>query len=84
MPHVKIYSTSWCAFCRAEKQFLSEHGIQFEDVNVEADPKEAEEMIALSNQMGVPVTRITHDDNTVTHRVGFDQDWLTSQLGLPA
>ena len=82
MAKIRIYSTSWCAYCKAEKQFLSEKGVEFEDVNVEEDAAAAKEMIELSNQMGVPVTRITHDDNSVAYKVGFDQDWLVDELKL--
>jgi glutaredoxin-like YruB-family protein len=82
MPQIKIYSTSWCAYCKAEKQFLGEKGVAFEEVNVEEDAAAAEEMVKLSNQMGVPVTRIIHDDDSVAFRVGFDQDWLESELKL--
>ncbi|MBW4062027.1 glutaredoxin family protein [Candidatus Saccharibacteria bacterium] len=82
MSQVKIYSTNWCAYCKAEKQFLSENNVAYEDVNVEEDAAAAKEMIDLSNQMGVPVTRITRDDKSVVFKVGFDQDWLTNELKI--
>jgi glutaredoxin-like YruB-family protein len=82
MPQVKVYSTSWCAYCRAEKQFLTEKGVQFEAVDVEANQAAAQEMIKLSGQMGVPVTLITHDDGTKAAIVGFDREWLTRELKL--
>jgi glutaredoxin len=82
MPQVKVYSTSWCAFCRAEKRFLAEKGVKFQDVDVEADENEAKEMIKLSGQMGVPFTLITKDDGTKVGILGFDQPKLTSELQL--
>jgi glutaredoxin-like YruB-family protein len=82
MSQIKIYSTSWCAYCKAEKQFLTEKGVAFEEVNVEDDSAAAEEMINLSNQMGVPVTRIIRDDKSVAFKVGFDQEWLEQELQL--
>jgi glutaredoxin len=84
MPKVKIYSTSWCAFCRAEKQFLDEKGVKYEDVNVEDDQAAAEEMVKLSGQMGVPFTTIKHDDGRLVGQVGFDQHWLADQLQIAA
>lgn len=84
MAIVKIYSTSWCAYCKAEKNFLDEHKVAYVDVNVEEEPAEAEEMVKLSGQMGVPFTFITHDDGSTAGVVGFDQDWLTDQLKLAA
>jgi glutaredoxin len=82
MAEVKIYSTSWCAFCRAEKRFLTEKGVEFKDVDVEADHKEAEAMMKLSGQMGVPYTVITKDDGSTVGILGFDQPRLISELKL--
>ncbi len=82
MSTVKIYSTSWCAFCRAEKRFLDEHNVPYTNVDVEADVHEAQEMIKVSGQMGVPVTVITHDDETKTVIIGFDQHRLSHELKL--
>lgn len=82
MPQIKIYSTNWCAYCRAEMRFLDEKGVKYDHVNVEEDQAAAEEMVKLSGQMGVPFTVITHDDGTKAAQLGFDQSWLTAQLKL--
>jgi glutaredoxin-like YruB-family protein len=82
MSHIKIYSTSWCAFCKAEKEFLDQKGVAYEDVNVEEDQAAAHEMVKLTQQMGVPVTRITHDDGSQVAIVGFDRDRLVQELKL--
>lgn len=82
MPTIKIYSTSWCAFCKAEKKFLTEKGVKFDDVNVETDEQAAHEMVHLSGQMGVPFTVITKDDGSRVGIIGFDQSRLTQELGL--
>ena len=31
---VKLYSTSTCTYCKMEKDFLKEHKIEFEDIDV--------------------------------------------------
>jgi glutaredoxin len=82
MPQIKIYSTTWCAYCKAEKRFLDEKGVKYEDINVEEDEAAARYMVEVSGQMGVPFTLIMHDDGTQTGQVGFDQDWLTTELKL--
>lgn len=79
---VKVYSTSWCAYCKAEKTFLDENKIAYTEVNIEEDEAQAAEMVKLSGQMGVPFTTITHEDGTTAGMVGFDQDWLSEQLKL--
>ncbi len=80
MSQVTIYSTPWCAFCKAEKEFLDQKGVAYHDIDVEADLVAAEEMIKKSGQLGVPVTVITRDDESEAVKVGYDQEWLTSEL----
>ena len=58
MPKVIVYSTPSCPFCMKTKQFLKEHNIEFEDIDVSADREKAEEMIKKSGQTGVPVIDI--------------------------
>lgn len=79
---IKIYSTTWCGFCKAEKKFFDEKGVKYQDVDVEADEQAAREMVQLSGQMGVPFTVITHDDGRKVGILGFDQPRLVHELGL--
>ena len=37
---VIVYSTSWCGFCSAEKDWLEHNGIKFEAKDVEEDSKQ--------------------------------------------
>jgi glutaredoxin-like YruB-family protein len=55
---VKVYSTSWCGFCKQAKSYFDSIGVNYSDVDVELEPKEAEEMVNKSQQMGVPVIEI--------------------------
>lgn len=80
--HIKIYSTDWCGFCKAEKRFLSDHGLAYDEVNIEADEAEAEAMLKLSGQTGVPFTVITKADGTAINILGFDRPRLIHELGL--
>ena len=75
-PHkVKVYSTSSCPWCYKVKDFLKEKGVKFEDINVGADRKAAEEMVKKSGQMGVPVTEI---DGKII--VGYDKEAIEKAL----
>ena len=58
MAEVKVYSTTWCPWCKKTKEFLKEDKIPFDDINVEGDEKAAEEMVRKSGQRGVPVIDI--------------------------
>lgn len=82
MKKVTIYSTPTCPYCKAEKQFLTEKGIKFEDVDVAGDQAKAQEMIQKSGQMGVPVTVITDEAGKDEIIVGFDQNGLAKALGI--
>ncbi len=82
MAKVKIYTTATCAYCRAEKAFLDSKGVKYEEAHVDADAAQAEEMIRLSGQMGVPFTVITHENGSAEGILGFDQDRLTKSLDL--
>ena len=76
MAHIiKIYSTPTCPYCKMAKDYLTEKGISFSDVDVSVDRKAAEEMVEKTGQMGVPVLDI---DGTVI--IGFDKDAITAAL----
>jgi mycoredoxin len=45
---LKMYTTTWCPDCRRAKRFLSERGVAFEEINIEATP-EAAEIVAAAN-----------------------------------
>ncbi len=73
---VKVYSTSSCPYCHRAKDFLKENNVQFEDIDVGADPDAGKEMIDKSGQMGVPVIDI---DGQII--VGFDKEAIEKALG---
>lgn len=54
-----------------------QHGVEFEEINVQEDPERALEMIRKSGQTGVPVIDI---DGKII--VGFDRQKLIEALGL--
>lgn len=74
---VIVYSTPTCSYCVIAKDFLKEHRIKFEEVDVSKDEKRAKEMIEKSGQTRVPVIEI---DGKII--VGFDQEELEEALGL--
>lgn len=74
---VTVYSTPTCPYCTMVEDFLKEHGIKFQHIDVSKDKKAAKDMMEKSGQMGVPVTDI---DGKII--VGFDQDALEEALGI--
>jgi glutaredoxin-like YruB-family protein len=74
---VKVYSTPTCPWCIRTKQFLKDNNIVFEDIDVGKDEKAAEEMVAKSGQMGVPVLDI---EGVII--VGYDLGKIKNTLGI--
>jgi glutaredoxin 3 len=65
---VKIYSTSWCVYCRMAKEYFQSKKVEFEEVDVEHDHEAARALVERTQQMGVPVIEI--GDETI---LGFDR-----------
>lgn len=74
---VIIYSTPTCPYCKMAKSFLDQRQVKYQDHDVAADRKVAEEMVEKSGQMGVPVLDI---DGVII--IGFDQDAIKKALGI--
>lgn len=74
---VIIYTTPTCSWCQATKDYLRAREIDFEEVDVSADPDRAREMVEKSGQYGVPVLEI--DGETI---VGFDRARIDELLEL--
>ncbi len=57
---VIIYSTTWCAFCKTEEQYLQRLGVGYVKKDIEEDKEAYEELMQKSNGgfQGVPVTDI--------------------------
>jgi glutaredoxin-like YruB-family protein len=77
LPKVRVFTTPTCPFCYALKEFLKEHNIEFEEIDVSRDEKAAMEMIEKSGQMGVPVAEI---NGQIV--VGFDKEKISQLLNL--
>lgn len=82
MVKIKMYTTGTCAFCHAQKNYLDQKGIKYEEKRVDLDPAAANEMITLSGQMGVPFSVITHEDGKQEGVLGFNRAHLDEVLGL--
>lgn len=79
---VIIYSTTWCAFCKTEKQYLDSKGVKYTVKDVEEDKAAYEELMSKNGGafQGVPVTDIAGE-----LVLGFDRrkiDELITAKGL--
>ena len=74
---VKVYSTPSCPYCFTLMEFLKEHNIEFEEIDVSRDEKTREEMIKKAGKMEVPVIEI---DGQIV--VGFDKEKICKLLNI--
>ena len=82
MAKILVYTTTTCPFCKMQKDYFNSKNIAFSEILVDENPGEAQKMIELSGQLGVPFTVITKDDGTVEKILGFDKERLNSILGI--
>ncbi|MBI4101010.1 hypothetical protein HY441_00875 [Candidatus Microgenomates bacterium] len=82
MPKVKIFTTTTCPYCHAEKEYLKSKNVTFEEVNLDEHPEAVRTSVDTCGQMGVPCTHIVKDDGREENILGFDQARLNKALGL--
>ncbi|MCS7200684.1 MAG: glutathione S-transferase N-terminal domain-containing protein [Patescibacteria group bacterium] len=75
MKKIIIYTTTYCPWCQAAKEFLKSQGYEYEERNVETNEEWANEMVEKSGQYGVPVIDI---EGKII--VGFSPDEISSAL----
>jgi glutaredoxin 3 len=72
---VKIYSAPWCVYCRMAKEYLKSKNVEYDEVDVDANPQAARELVQKTGQAGIPVLEI--GDQTI---LGFDRIRIDSVL----
>ena len=74
---VIVYSTSWCAFCLTEMEWLKKLGVEYTAKDIEAEPAARDELLGKNggNFQGVPVTDINGE-----LILGFDRPKLEDAL----
>jgi glutaredoxin-like YruB-family protein len=58
MKKIIIYTTTYCPWCQAAKDFFRKQGYEYEERNVEQNNEWLQEMLNKSGQYGVPVIDI--------------------------
>jgi glutaredoxin len=80
---ITIYTITECAFSKQEKEYLSSHGLQFEEKNLEVNREFLTEMLAVGNNFaGTPVTKIEKDDGQIVILKGFTAAEFDKTLAL--
>lgn len=71
---IKVYTSDTCSYCKMVKEYLSEKGVEYEEMNISKDPEARKELIS-EGFMGVPVVYI--GDEVIQ---GFDKKKLDELL----
>ena len=82
MASVTMYTTRTCPFCKMQKDYFNSKSIVYREILVDENPDEAQKMIEISGQMGVPFTVIVKDDGTQVNILGFDRIKIDAALGI--
>lgn len=72
---VTVYSAVWCAYCHMAMEYLKSRHVEYDSIDVDKDPKVAQEIFSKTGQAGVPVIEI--GDETI---LGFDRQRIDSAL----
>lgn len=74
-PQVVVYSSPTCGFCHMVKEYLTDHGVAFEERDISTDQ---EALMYVLEKVGQAVTPITTIGEKVI--VGFDRPQLDEAL----
>ena len=70
--NITIFTTNTCAYCVMVKKYLTNKGVSYEEVNLDQNPERQAEAQRLSGALTVPVTIVTHQDDSQDVIVGFN------------
>ncbi|WP_188588430.1 mycoredoxin [Gordonia jinhuaensis] len=62
-----MYTTSWCGYCARLKTALRSQGIEWAEIDIEADPKAAEFVGSVNGGNHVVPTVLYSDGSTATN-----------------
>jgi glutaredoxin len=56
---IALYTTNWCPSCRMAKSFLQQRGLNYQEIDIEAVPEAAEQVVAWTRgYKTVPTMRV--------------------------
>ncbi len=74
---IKLYISPTCPFCDKARDFLKQHNIEFQEIDVKHNREAAEEMVRKAGKMLVPIIEI--DGKFI---LGFDEKEIKQTLNL--
>lgn len=79
---VVVYGTTWCTFCKTEKQYLDKLGVKYAYKDIEKDKTAYDELMKKSGGSlnGVPVTDIAGTIISGFNRIEIDKALKANNL----
>ena len=78
-PNVVMYCRSWCGDCMRAKRWLESNGVEYTEIDIEAQPEGAEVVREIAGKIVTP-TFVIGDGDTC---VDFDPERLKELLAMP-
>lgn len=75
-PRITMYTTGWCPYCQRARDLFARRQLEFEEIDIEANPARRAEMQARSGRNTVPQIFIG-----ATHVGGCDDIHALDQAG---
>lgn len=74
-PMVKLYSTTWCVYCRMAREYFDKLKVPYKEVDVEKDMAAMHYILSKTHSAGVPQIEIGKD-----FILGFDRPRIDAAL----
>jgi mycoredoxin len=80
---ITMYTTSWCGDCRVTKRVLESKGLEYKEVDIEADPAAAEIVMRVNNgKRSVPTLEYNGQAASMSNFNRAKLDVWLEQVGL--
>lgn len=77
LPRVRVFSTPSCPYCFTLKEFLKDHNVNFEDIDLSQNQAALDEVTEKTGQVSVPIVDIGGE-----FIVGFDKEKIVRLLNI--
>ncbi len=81
---VEIYSAAWCRDCRAARQFMDTHGVEYTVIDIDSNPDASDEVLRHVGKRAIPQLVIDGEwFQPYRPGRGLLYDELHERLGIP-
>jgi glutaredoxin 3 len=76
MPRIQLYTTRWCGYCVRAKTLLDSHGLEYEEISLDGDPRFRQRLLEVTGGWTVP--QIIVDGRPIG---GYTELWQLDRSG---